>query len=263
MRRSVSPRYSSACTSPRWFDDPRASVSAALERVQRPLVIVQVQGVGDADVAPGADLAVAVLPAGEERLRLPIGLHRLDRIAETPEEPTLIDQQLRFFARLHRLAGSELRVQVERALVGAEPLMEHGQVRDRHLSQARARALGRPRVDVRHRVLIQPERVRIPAAHVMHVADVVQSRDFAVAVATRAIQLQRPLIAGERVVVAAQVEVGEADRVEVPRRVRLPTEPLMDVERLLRLLNRRLVLAQRERRVGRCRERAGQRREIV
>ena len=97
----------------------------------------------------------------------------------------------------------------------------------------------------------------------MDVADVVQPRDFAVAVATGAIQLQRPLIAGERVVVAPEIEAGEADRVEVPGRVRLLAECLMNDKRLLRLLNRRLVLAQREGGVGHGRERARQRRSIV
>ena len=76
---------------------------------------------------------------GEERLRLAVGLHRLDRIAETPEEPALIDQELRFFARLHGLAGRELRVEVERALVGAEPLMQQ-RPGSRSSSSAGARA---------------------------------------------------------------------------------------------------------------------------
>ena len=69
-------------------------------------------------------------------------------------------------------------------------------------------------------------------------------------------------IAGERVVVAAQVQVGEADRVEVPGRVRPLAELLMDVERLLRLLDRRLVFAQRDGRVGHRRKRARQRHAI-
>ena len=60
-------------------------------------------------------------------------------------------------------------------------------------------------------------------------------------------------IAGERVVVAAQIQVGEADRVQVPGRVRPLTELLVNVERLLRLLDRRLVVAEREGRVGRRR----------
>ena len=165
--------------------------------------------------------------------------------------------------RPHRFAGRDLRIQIERALVGAEPLMQHGQVRDRHLAQARAGPLGGPPVDVRDRLLVQSERLGIAAAPVMHVADVVQAGDFAVAVATGAIQLQRPLIAGERVVVAPEIQVGEADRVEVPGRVRSLTECLMNDERLLRLLNRRLVLAQREGGVGHGRERARQRRSIV
>ena len=44
-----------------------------VERVQRPLVVVQVQRVGDADVAPGADLAVAVLRRGR-RAPAPAGM---------------------------------------------------------------------------------------------------------------------------------------------------------------------------------------------
>ena len=80
----------------------------------------------------------------------------------------------------------------------------------------------------RERLLVQAERLRIAAAPVMNVADVVQPRDFAVAVATGAIQRERPLIAGERVVVAPEIQVGEADRVEIPGRVRLLTECLVN-----------------------------------
>jgi hypothetical protein len=50
------------------------------ERIQGSLVVVQVQSVGDPDVPPGADLAVAVLLAGKERLCLTVPLQRLDRI---------------------------------------------------------------------------------------------------------------------------------------------------------------------------------------
>ena len=93
-----------------------------------------------------------------------------------------------------------------------QPLMKHGQIRDRHLSKARGTLRG-PRLDLRQRVFIQPQRVRIPSSYVVNVPDVVQSRDFAVTFATRAIHFQGPLIAGDRAVVAGQVEVGEADRV--------------------------------------------------
>ena len=77
--------------------------------------------------APDLEAAVAVLRAGKQGLRLAVGLHRLDRIAETAEEPTLIEQELRFFARPHRVAGRDLRIEIERALVGTEPLMQHGE----------------------------------------------------------------------------------------------------------------------------------------
>ena len=97
----------------------------------------------------------------------------------------------------------------------------------------------------------------------MDVADVVQAGDLAVAVAARAIERQRPLVAGQRGVVAAQVQVREPDRVQVPGHVRPLAELLVEVERLLGLRDRRLVVAEGDGRVGDGGQGAGQRRPIA
>lgn len=99
----------------------------------------------------------------------------------------MIDQELRFFARLHRSARSELRIQLQRTLIGSKTLRKRGQVRQRHLPKTIAGAHAGARFDLCEGVLIHLQRDGVPAAHVMDVADVVQAGDLAVSIAARAI----------------------------------------------------------------------------
>lgn len=75
------------------------------------------------------------------------------RIAEAAKQRTLIDQELRFFARLHRSARSELRIQLQRTLIGSKTLRKRGQVRQRHLPKTIAGAHAGARFDLCEGVL--------------------------------------------------------------------------------------------------------------
>ena len=221
-----------------------------VEGGERAFVVRQVEGVDDADVAPGADLAVAMRRLREQALRRSIQIERLGGIAEPPDQRALIDEELGLLAGLHRLAGGELGVEVERPLVGAEPRVERGKIRHGHLPQPPMRGRRRQPAELAERVLIDRQRVGIASQQKVHVADVVEAGDLAIAGPGEAIEIERAMIRVQRRLVAAEVLIREADRVEVPRRVRTGAEALVQLERALRLTDGGLIVPPREGRVG-------------
>ena len=221
-----------------------------VERVERVFVIVLVERVDDADVAPRADLAVAVGGVGEQLLRAPVELEGFHRVAETARQRAAVHQQLRLFGRLHGFTGSELAVEIERALVGAEALVQRGEVRQRHLAQPRARSLGADPIDRRDCLLIHRQRVRVSALQKVDGADIVQPLDRAVFRSRLLVERERATERRERGVVAAEILLSEADGVLIPRGLRDRSAAQVQIVGLPREAHRALVIALRDRCFG-------------
>ena len=192
------------------------------ERFLRSVEILEIEGADDTDVLEHADLAVRVLLLGEEVLRGAVGLERLHRILEAPVEDPEIAEQPPLLARGERIGrAAQLRVQIDGLLLAAEPLVEHREIGEGDPPPPRGPRLARGLVDLLQRVPERMERLQVPRLVVVHVADVVQFLDLALAVPTHPGERERLLEAFQGFRIRAPVEVGEPHALhsECPSRV--------------------------------------------
>ena len=251
LRSRVSPRYSCASSSSRWFPDIDASAAGFGEGRHGVVGASQIERQCNAPVGQHADLAPGIVGFGECGRSLVVGLEGFVGIAEPPKERPLVHQHLRVLGRWQRLAALvQCSIARERIGVATQPEAERSLIG--HYDRAAPRRPWCVRVLRGHGqgLLVDARRIVVAADEVEDAAQIGELLGVPLPVfgVIRAAN-RGPEMTGGRGVVAA-VELGHGRQVECLRGAAPLTVLLKRAGGLPCVGHRIIVLAQASLQVG-------------